>query len=264
MMLKKVMFAAAIAALTTATFAATLLEENFTQAQLGQRPASLAASFDADTDTVVINAATANPVVTERTGGDGYYLRVGDIGASGGAFNWAYPASMATQSDAKVSAYVYVSWAGQDATPKERNYLLAIRMQVANPQTGTYVRQGYMMAISNNSSWPGITPNPSNGKPYLLKRVQLVHTMIGSEAAAAVSEGWHLLTLEAVGTTIKGYVDGVEVCSGTDTSYASGFAAIGYYEKNGEALTWPYAATYDNLKYESIVPASVNEWSIYE
>ncbi|MEU8106819.1 pectate lyase [Nonomuraea muscovyensis] len=52
-----------------------------------------------------------------------------------------------------------------------------------------------------------------------------------ASATAAVTPGtWYTLRLEAFGTSLRGFVDGVEVVSATDAAYSSGRAGLaGYY-----------------------------------
>lgn len=249
--------------ITSSAFCAVLQQNDFTPAENGTLPSNLAASYDQGTDVIVVPLASMNPAPpVDHPGGDGYVLRVGDIGPGGGAWNWAYPDPGITETNCKVSAWVYVDWTTWDSPPLERDYLLALRMQTQNPNSGATYRQGYMFVIAANSSWTGISPNPTSKRPFIMKRVGTTYTMIGSEGATDIETGWHYVVFEAVGDQLKGYVDGQLVCSGTDTTYTSGYCAIGYYEDNGLTINYPYAAAFDNFSFES-VNLGVDGWMLY-
>jgi hypothetical protein len=267
-MFRKLLTASLFASVAVCASGAVVLQEDFTSAQNGTLPASLSASYDSGVDVVVVPLATMQPTPgSDHTGGDGYVCRVGDLGAGGGGYNWIFLASPSPQADVKISGWVYVDWTTLDATPGERDYIILGRMQNTNPQvTGSAAgtRQGYFFAITAYSSWTGISPNPTNFRPILFKKVGTTHTVIGSEGTSDVTTGWHFLELEIVGTAITGKVDGATVCSGTDTSYSTGNAAWGYYDSNGSASNNPYAAAWDNVKFETVGASGVNDWTMYE
>ncbi len=263
---KRILLTVLFASLAAFASAAILLQENFTSADNGTLPASMSASYDVGVDPIVVaNSAQVPAPAADNSGGDGYSLRVGDIGSGGGYFNWVFPAAagaIPAQTDCKLSAWVYITWDSRDATPLERDYLMMVRMQNdRDPQTGTYYRQGYMLAVTAQSSWGGISPNPPDYKAFIMKRSSGNSTLLSSYSTADVTTGWHYLTIAAVGSSIYGYVDGALVVTGTDSEYASGHCAIGYYEENG-AANYPYAAAYDNFLYESVA-ADVSDWTLY-
>jgi len=97
----------------------------------------------------------------------------------------------------------------------------------------------------------------------LFKKVGSSHTLI-QEGSSDVTTGWHYLELVCNGTSIQGKVDGTTVCSGTDSSYAGGNAAWGYYDDNGAGSNYPYAAAWDNIIYETLSASGVNDWTLYE
>lgn len=253
---------------TSLSFGAVLVQGDFTPAQSGTLPTEFSGSYDGGTDVAVRPLADFSPAISgDHTGGDGYACRVGDIGSGGGAYNWAYLTSAAAAGDQRLTAWVYISDANMD-TPAaaERDYMMLARMQNTNPQTaitGGYSREAYFFAVTYNSSWSGMpAPVPANAMPILFKRDGTGnHTRLW-EGTTAVANGWHRLSIQCVGTTIKGFVDGAEVCSVTDTTFSTGKAAIGYYEDNGSLVSYPYSAAYDNFLWESQV-ADVQDWSMY-
>lgn len=262
--MKRLLFSALLAGVASLAPGAIILQEDATPGQVGTQPASLLASFDGAADVQVVTLATMSPTIgADHAGGDGHVLRVGDIGAGGGSFNWAYEAAGTPQTDVAVSAWVFVEWTTRDGTPLERDYLIIARKQTAaNPQSAP-ARNGYMLAITADSSWGGISPNPPNFKPFIMKRSGTNTTLLSSYGVADVTDGWHQVRLEVIGTQIRGYVDGVQVVSATDSEFASGFAGWGYYDDNGSA-TFPYAAAYDNLLYETITAfTAVDDWSMF-
>jgi len=261
--LMKKLFCVLFVCLVSLSFAAIVQQNDFTSGENGTLPSNLGGSYDAGTDVSVQPLASISPAPSgDHAGGDGYALRVGDINTGGGYFNFAFPNPDNDQTDCKVSAWVYIDWTTWDATPLERDYLLCLRQQAQDPQTGTYYRQGYMFAITSNSSWAGISPNPTSKRPFIMKRVDATSTLIGTEGSTDVDTGWHKIAFQVVGTELKGFVDDVQVCSGTDSQYASGSCAIGYYEENG-ATAYPYAAAYDNFIFENTPFSGVNDWALY-
>ncbi len=266
-MYKKIIAGGLLASLAAVATGAVVLQEDFTPAQNGTLPGTLSASYDSGVDAIVVPLATMQPTPpVDHSGGDGYVCRVGDLGTGGGGYNWIFLSSPSPQSDVRIAGWVYVDWTTLDGTPQERDYMILGRMQNTNPQvTGSAAgtRQAYFFAVTAYSSWTGISPNPTNFRPILFKKVGTTHTLL-QEGANDVTTGWHYFELVMNGSSIEGKVDGVTVCSGTDTSYASGNAAWGYYDDNGAASSYPYAAAWDNILYETTTPSAVNDWTLYE
>ncbi|MGC8842107.1 MAG: hypothetical protein ACP5QZ_11740 [Candidatus Sumerlaeaceae bacterium] len=262
-MFSKLIIAGLFAGVAAFASGAVVLQEDFTASQNGTLPGSLSASYDAGVDVIVVPLATMQPTpVTDHTGGDGYVCRVGDIGSSGGGYNWIYLASPSPQADARVSGWVYVDWTTLDATPLERDYLILGRMQNTDPQVSP-TRQAYFFGVTAYSSWTGISPNPTNFRPVLFVKSGTSHTLI-QEGSSDVTTGWHFFELEMSGSSIVGKVDGTTVVSGTNTTYGSGNAAWGYYDDNGSASSYPFAAAWDNIKYETLGASAVTDWTLYE
>lgn len=271
-MFKQVFCAAILASMVSVSVAATAWTLNPASAQNGTTPAGWAASYDQATDVVVVPLATMSPTISaDHTGGDGYVLRIGDIGAGGGSFNWAWNTTDAVRSDVELSAWVYVNWETVDTTPLERDYMMIIRLQNdRNPNLSSLatLRQGYWFAISSNATYTGTPAAPANKRAYILKRTMVssanTHVLIGAVSSTDIPTGWHQMKFTAAGTTLTGYIDGTQVCQGTDTEFGSGYSAIGYYEKNGAAASYPYAAAFDNV---SLVvpdpPAAASDWSLF-
>ena len=199
----------------------------------------------------------------DHAGGDGYVLKVGDLGSGGGGFDWAFSNAAAVQTDCKVSAWVYIDWANMDATPTERDYFLTLRQQTnRDPQTAP-ARQGYIMMITGYSSWDGGLLVPPNFKPFICKRVGTTapsYTVLGSYGTNDVTTGWHFIEFQAVGTDLSLKIDSVTVCSASDSQYASGYSSIGYYDDNGSPNF--NSAAFDNVVYETAT-AAVADWSVY-
>ncbi|CAN5394953.1 hypothetical protein BH09SUM1_BH09SUM1_13050 [soil metagenome] len=272
--MKKLILSAVVVSLSVAANATVLLQVDATPAQVNTLPAGLTGSFDSGTDVKVVTLATMQPAIgADHTGGDGHVLRVGDIDAGGGSFNWAYVTTPPVNTDVAISAYYYVDFTNGMDTPtvQERDYVLMARTATADPQGTSPSRSGYFFLISANASWTGVTPNPVNRKPYIIKRnADTTYTQIGINGVADVTDGWHKLKLEVIGTSIKGYVDDVVVCSGTDSTYTGTGVAWGYYDDNGAAALptpLPYAAAVDNLLYETATlppPTAATTWEVYD
>lgn len=252
---------------TAGAFAAIIQQNDFTSAENGTLPSNLGASYDAGVDVIVTTLASMSPTPpSDHTGGDGYVLRIGDLGTGGGAWNWAYPNPVSSQTDCKISAWVYIDWTTWDATPTERDYVLALRLQSQNPQTSP-ARQGYIFMITANSSWNGGAILPTNYRPFIMKRVGTdsgtSYTVIGPEGTADVTTGWHRLSFQVVGSELKAFVDGVLVSSATDTTYTSGSCAFGYYDDNGSGSSFPYGAAYDDVVFETPTFSNEKNWNLY-
>jgi len=252
--------------ITAGAFCAVIQQNNFTSGENNTLPSNLTASYDPGVDVNVVTIATMSPTPpVDHTGGDGYVLRVGDLGSAGGGFDWAYPEPVNSQTNCKISVWVYVNWSTWDATPLERDYLLMLRLAAQNPQTAP-ARNGYLFLITANSSWDLGLINPTNYRPFIMKRVGSTapsYTILGTYGPSDVTTGWHKLAFQAVGSELRGYVDDVLVCAATDTQYTSGSCAFGYYEDNGSATAYPYAAAYDNFLFETPDFTSVENWNLY-
>jgi hypothetical protein len=263
-LLKRTLFMSLFAILGTSAFSATILQENFTPAQNGTLPATLSSTYDPGVDSIVVPLATMQPAVgVDHTGGDGYVCRVGDLQAGGGIFQYVFQAAGSPVADCRLTAWVYIDLTNNfDASPQARTYFLILRHQGNDPGAGS-LRQGYMFAVARGATeFSGVTQ--IDRRPFLVKKVGTTHTQIGTTAVGTVADGWHLFAIETVGTTIKGFIDGIEVCQGTDNSYASGFPSLAYCERNGSASSYPYAAAYDDFLYESVIPAAAADWALFE
>ncbi|MCC6546665.1 hypothetical protein IT570_05805 [Candidatus Sumerlaeota bacterium] len=264
--MKKVFFSLMLVSACTMGQAAVLFQADAAPGEINTLPATVGASFDGGTDVIVVANATQSPTpIGDHSGGDGHSFRVGDINPGGGAFNFAYVATPPVNTDVVVSAWYYIDFTnGLDGTPVERDYIMMARLDTPNPfSTSPFSRQGYYLAVSLASSWPSLGAPPDR-KPYLMKRNNDgTYTQIGSYGVADVTDGWHRLQLVCEGTTIRGYIDGVEVASGTDATYATGTgAAWGFYEDNGSP-NFPTAGSIDNLLVESINSSVNGEWQFY-
>jgi hypothetical protein len=225
-------------------------QEDFTPAQNGTLPSTMDAEWDAGIDVIVMpysDISAPFPAPVDHPDGDGYALRLGDINAGGGGYNFCFPANYATafETNNAVEAWIYCNF-DPTAVTVEQDYGLYVRA-TADPGGGAYpARSGYWFLITTNSSWG--TYYPTNFRPFLMDRpsgawVPLV------EGTGTYTTGWHKLRLEAVDSTIKGYVDGNLEVSTTVSDFTAGFAGMVYYTSLVSGSDYPYAGTYDNFKW---------------
>jgi len=159
--------------------------------------------------------------ITERPDGTGQCLRqvVPQLPISWAAA-WA-PESMVgdvTWSNYEVSAEVYFDdggWAGIMGRVGGVNHLIC---------------QGYYLRLSPAGAW-GLYATTSSGPGNQLASGQITLT-----------NTWHNLKLRFSGSTITGFVEGSQVCSVTDTTYAAGM--VGFITGD---LTNYNTAMFDNL-----------------
>jgi hypothetical protein len=269
--LKRLFLQTMLATVAASSFALVLEQQDFTPAQVGTNPPGWTGSFDAAVDTVVVTRATMSPAIpADHLGGDGHLLRVGDVGPNGGAYNWAFKSTQSDLANYTLSVWLYTDFTNMDTPGLERSYLIGVRQANVNPQVaavGTVSRQGYMFAITANSSWAGITPNPANRKPFFIsKDVNAVHSVAGGVYGAAdVTDGWHKIDLVLNGSSLKAYIDNVLAVDVVDSSHATGKIALGYYEDNGAATTFPYAAAFDNyLLTVPDPPNAAKDWQMFQ
>ncbi len=267
-------FLLACVLITTGGFCAVIQQEDFTSGDNGTLPASLDAEWDAGVD-VIVTDLTSLGVPSDHTGGDGYALQLGDLGAYG--YNFAFTANFATDSyaDNAVEAWVYFDFAGSTG---ERDYGLFIRCTPdptpdASGKAVYGARAAYWFLVSVNSSWSGYAP--PDYRPFLLKGVDVYadgwETPVPlAEGTSDYTDGWHKLRLEAVGTTIKGYVDDVLEVEVTDTTHATGCAGMMFYNASAND---DEGGAFDNFLWEtSVAPTptppgadvDVKSWTIYE
>ena len=104
-------FVLACLLITANGFCAVILQEDFTPGENGTLPSTLTAEWDAGTDVIVTDLATVG-VPSYHTGGDGYVLRLGNLGAAG--WQYCYPADYETVSyaDSAAEAWVYFDFEG--------------------------------------------------------------------------------------------------------------------------------------------------------
>lgn len=226
-----------------------ILQEDFTPAQNGTLPATLSAQWDGGVDVIVLpysDISAPYPAPVDHPGGDGYALRLGDIGAGGGGYNFCFPSNYTTanETDNAVEAWAYFSF---DAiVTVEQDYGVFLRA-TPDPAGGVYpLRQAYFFFVTVNSSWG--TYYPPSFRPFLLKRPSAAWVPLG-EGTSNYTTGWHKLRLEAYGDQIKGYVDGNLEISTTDSDLTTGFGGMVYYTDLVAGSDTPYAGTFDNFKW---------------
>lgn len=244
-------------------FSAVLLQEDFTTSDSGILPASLLAEWDGGTDVIVIDLATAG--IGDHTGGDGYVLRLADLGD--GYWNFCFPASDANDSttNSVVECWAYFDFEGISF---ERDYGLFIRSADDPAVAGRNVysqQAGYWFLVSVNSDW-GVY-EPPDGVAFMLKRTDSTWARVGTEGTTVYSTGWHKLKLSAQGNELQGYVDDNLEVIGGDADYATGFAGMAYYNHpdNGR----DEFGSFDNFLWETLPPlpppTAVNPqlWPLY-
>lgn len=252
--------------LASFAFSAVLQQEDFTPAENGTKPAGIKGEWDADTDLIVIPIASANPAVAaDHTGGDGYVLQVGDVGA--GAYNFAWPSSYTPQTYSEAECWVYFNFDGVTA---ERDYIMIIHGSENVSESYYYNgRPGYWLMVTVNSSWGTYTPPDKTA--FLLKRATDDSAWVIpvlDEGTGTYDTGWHKMRLEITSSgEIKGYIDDVLEVSATDTDYTSGFPVMAFYD-NGTDNT--VAGAFDNFVWSSspppppVVTAVESGWYLYE
>ena len=250
----------------TFTTAAIIEQYSFTAAQTGTLPAPLSGSYEPGTDVSVQPLAAFLPsIAVDHPGGDGYAVRVGDLDLDGAGYNWLFSTTAAAQTNVSLSAWVYIDWETVDAPAQQRAYLLLLRSATdPNPQEIPQ-RQGYIFVIAQDSAWSGISPNPPAKRPFIMKLEDTDHTLLSSYGTADIGTGWHLLKVQAEGSVLRFFVDDMAnpVATATDSTYASGFAGIGYYDDNYGGPNPSYAAAYDEVIYETLA-SDVQDWSLAE
>ncbi|KRE57991.1 golvesin C-terminal-like domain-containing protein [Paenibacillus sp. Soil750] len=103
----------------------------------------------------------------------------------------------------------------------------------ANSSSGILAR-----ASSDLTSYYLYRINYDLNKLQLYKKVSGVFTQIGEADFLANPGSWNLLRLELKGTSIKGYLNGVQKISATDSGLSSGYVGLRTYDQT---------AVYDNI-----------------
>lgn len=237
-------------------FCGVIQSNDFTPAENDTLPTNIVSEWSPNAAVKPLNDATLGIPADHAAPNDGYCLRLYDQGG----YNFAYPADYATVSktDSTVEAWVYVNL---DSATSERDLGLGIRVGIDPvPDIGGRAiyneMRGYWFFVTANSSWSGISPNPTNKRAIILKKVSGTFSMVGTEGTSDIVDGWHKFKLVAEGTTISAYVDDVLQVQGTDTTYTTGFAAMVYY---GGATD---AGGFDNFVW-SEPDTTVQDWEMY-
>lgn len=91
-------------------------------------------------------------------------------------------------------------------------------------------------------------------------------TAVDIKATQTISlPGWHVFTVRAAGSTISFEVDGVEFASVTDTTWASGGAALSYREVFTPTVPNEWQGKFDYMfAGPQPVPAAAREWSLFQ
>jgi hypothetical protein len=239
--MKKYFLTIAMMLLVPVLFATVIQQEDFTPAQDGTLPATLTGEWDAGSDLAVIAYGTANPAVpADHAGGDGYVLRVGDLGAGGYNFVWPATPTNKTASEAEVKCYFAL-----DSHTEERVYGITINSDIDADGTGVYTdRKGYFLFVGTKSTWSGYAP--ADKVAFLLKRSGGAWINL-AEGTTVFSDGWHDMRIEyASDGTIRGFIDGTLEVSANDTDYASGFPVLLQYDGGADQDA---AVSFDNFKW---------------
>jgi hypothetical protein len=254
--MKKLSLIVLFVLISISSFAGIIQQDDFTPAQNGTLPSDFTALYDAGVDVIVTQYSNVSGVVADHTGGDGYVLRLGDLGSGGGTYNWGYMTDLSkATTDSSVEVWVNLSF-DTVAFPLERDYGVIARC-TSGPAQGAGARNGYMFLITSNSSWGSYYP--ANATPFIVAMVGGSWLKV-AEGTTPVSNGWHKLKIKAVGTQITGYVDGVQACTGTDATFSRGVGGLVYYEDNGSAISYPYAAAFDNFIFQTEA-SDVSDWN---
>ncbi len=254
--MKKVLGILMVSFIATMASAAVIQQNDFTSAQNGTLPSDISALYDPGVDALVTGYSNVSGVIADHSGGDGYVLRLADLGSTGGGYNWAYVTDYAkATSDSYAEAWVYINL-DTTAFTAERDYGLFIRCTSGAALGTSASRNGYMFLITANSAWGTYTP--PNFTPFLLKRNGSSGWVMLNQASVTVTNGWHKIKVEAVGTTVKGYVDDVLVAQATDSTFTSGIAGMVYYDDNGSP-DYPYSGAFDNFVFGT--SDAINDWT---
>jgi len=253
--LKKI-FAIIFLLLVSCSFATPIQENDFLPSENGTLPSNIDARYDGGVDVIVTAYSNVSGVTSDAPNGDGYVLRLGDLGSGGGFYNWAAVKDMSkATTDSYTEAYVYLNLS---VATVERDFGLFVRCTSLAAQGTGSSRNGYMLLITANSLWSSYTA--VNYTPFILKRNGSTGWTLVAAGTSTVSDGWHKLKIQAIGTTISGFVDDVKVAEGTDSTFTSGVGGMVYYDDTDGVVadTWPYAAAFDQFKFGTASP--VNDW----
>jgi len=80
------------------------------------------------------------------------------------------------------------------------------------------------------------------------------------------SSGWHTLKIEAIGSNIRYYLDGVLQLSINDTTFSSGLFGMGYSWHRGSLSLQSYPTRgvhFDNFMADTISHSDVQDWALY-
>lgn len=105
--------------------------------------------------------------------------------------------------------------------------------------TGRYV--AVLARVQSTSNYYYLALNNSN-RVELGKRVSGSNTIIASTSFTVATGTWYSLRLDVTGTTLRGFVNGTQVLSGTDSSIASGRTGL--------------AASYTSASFDDVVVTS--------
>jgi len=256
--MKSIFYFFAFVLMVSSAMGDIIQQNTFTPAENGTLPSNLRASFDGGSDVIVTPYSNVSGVSVDHAGGDGYVLRLGNLGYGYDAF--ANPTTMDLGTpDSSVSAWVYLDL-NTTAFNRDREYGLVLRGQYADMYQGSLTNgNGYYMIMGINCLWYGYSPTP--GHCFIGKFNGMSGGKIGNEGATAYSSGWHKLTFTTQGSTLKAYVDGNLECTASDATFASGIAAMFYYDSNGQP-DYPYAGAFDDFVWQTeIVPVELSEFS---
>ena len=196
------------------------------------------------------------------------------------SWNFLYAAGANTDAswnvaDQRVSFFGYAKWSVVATGGAECDFGVVLRQpqSALAPGQDGWLRQGYFaMFASKNSSWgmaDSTTYYPTDMTPFVLSTVNGTtswNTKVAENPSSVLSviDGWHNYVAEAKGTTIRMYIDGVQVCEGTNTEWATGYPMVTVYwdDQSKEADTNWTTLGIEELKFEQITNfAGVSDWS---
>ena len=109
------------------------------------------------------------------------------------------------------------------------NFQAGVTIKCDTDQTGDY--PGFLFRCTDVNNFYMLQLRMGENTARLYKRVGGTYTQLGSDSATSLSAGTaHRVEIEAIGTTIRTYVDGVLKHNLTDATFSSGKIGVRSYE----------------------------------
>jgi murein DD-endopeptidase MepM/ murein hydrolase activator NlpD len=147
--------------------------------------------------------------------------------------------------------------------PNHRDYFVESDVYFRfNPSYGTFERYGVFLrddgfggfdeTFEGKGNCYAMTWDSDDGYLRCCKIVDAAITDFSPTQIYVPSSGWHKLRIEAVGTNIKYYLDGVLKVSVNDSTFPSGSCGVGYTSHIGTTYPPARGAYFDNFKADSL------------